>query len=1105
MSPASRNRSAPYCPSRSSPNHVTLAALDPAKRAVWFGQWGTAMDAASAVTRYLDTYLAPPNVQDAEEAESDPQLGSIITTLLDKIAQRGESGSIVDVGCGTGILLQRLLLWPTFRTLDGWLYVGIDREENLDLVQKIARKKQMGRRVKLINIDDFYKEWPCAINNPIVFCRNVLHELTIKNTATFLNHLSVNLSINDCLIVQDLMNFSEGERHNPCWHPDEFAVCVRGHGFAHVSTTPLMARSGARWFNLIAGNFAPPQPPLSLEDSEACVRDGRQRQWDVWAAIESTTAGNQRHPVVAAIDLDLQFASLTRQLRDSGAILSVDHNFERRMRSRALAGAIHSFVEAGQLERTTVAETVRLRERGEQLNRLEEFLRSETRLAVVRGGGGSGKTTLVVHLLAARAYEKVPVIIDARRGTDLWSFVEQLFSQVGLRLRADILSILSTLTWTNVEPRLRAFANRFASQLIVFVDNFDALLDSNGAIENEDVAQVLSVLVGVQGAKLIIAQRTFLVSPRLQEEAQVRQLPLVELGRYATDQTVVNVLDDYFNRAAAGLPDYPPRLLRAIDRYPLAAMLAGEILHKAGKRVLLDDRFFLELEQRMRHDLWKRLVDRESMDAVLVASELRVAVPRRMMLEKLVPSSSVESALGSGALYMVNDMRWPESLVALMAVFCRRHVEGDFAQTETNRQENAVSCNHSLISELYFSIYKQHDDDPKWIRESYFHRMLSGDADAVNTLGHYYLKELVASADYCFLKKHDYSAALHLYNAAINMGEKGEDVQMHRASSLIRVGQRKDGDVEFDRLVEHYPKNVGIRTSFVDALLFVRDYGKAIEKLKELNLDPENNDWIAGQWGRAWVGLNQYAKAKQMFRKQISLKSLPDAESYLSVARCLQYQGAVEDAIKILKSAKEKFFPRDDRFSIAIGANLERLREDQSALDMLVPIFNARPDYTSAVSPIVKIVARRGDIAEARRYYERAKKKAYSLSDQRLLFMEIEILKGEGRADDALMLLRRQPQGDVHVFGMMEECWYHHARDEIDPTRRREIARQALAEPLPENFSSNMPVVINRARLAALAGDRNMFDNLLEKVLYSRTAGFEAENLQELWGHHNPG
>lgn len=1060
--------------------------------------------AEDAVRRYVDSYLAPPLVQDAVEADLDPQLSSIMTTLLDNISFGGKTGTIVDIGCGTGILLQRLLLWPHFSTLGGWFYVGVDRESNLDRVQKIARDNRISRRAELMDLDSFYRNWPSIEGAQIIFCRNVLHELTIAQTASLLHHVSIHSRNNDVLVVQDLMNFTQGERYNACWNPDNFESCVRTHGFAHVSTTPLMTRSGARWFNLIAENFAPPQPPLSLEDSQACVREARQRQWNVWAAIESTSAGVRRAPIVDAMDLDLQFASLTRQLRDSGVTIALDDEFERRMRGRALGGAIHAFVEAGELIRTPVAETVRMRERGEQLNILEQFLRSETRLAVVRGGVGSGKTTLVFHVLSTRAYEKVPAIIDGNRATDLWSFIEQLFSCVGLRLATDILSILGTLTWANLEPSLRAFANKFATRLIIFIDNFDALLDTNGVIENQDVAQALSVLVGVQGAKLIIAQRSGLVSPRLQRDAQVRQLPLVELGRYATDQTVINVLDDYFNRSAAGLADYPLRLLRAIDRYPLAAMLAGEILHKEGKDVLLDDRFLLELEQRMRRDLWKRLVDRESTEAVRVTSELRIPVPRRIMLDNLVPSRSVESALASGALYTVRDTRWPDSLVALMGIFRLRHVEEENTYRRENVEDNSVSIDHQHISDLYFIIYKQYDDDPKWIRESYFHRMICAYPESFKTLGHYYMRELVASAEYCYFKKRDYVAALQLYNAALKEGESTEHVQMHRASSLIRVGQKEVGSIEFSNLIRTYPNNLGIQTSFVDALLFVHDYKTAIETLETLRLDPENNDWIAGQWGRALLGINEYLRAERMFRKQISLNSLPSAESFLNLARCLQYQGAVEDAIKILVKAKENFYSNDDRFSVAIGANLERLRKDQPALDILLPIFNARPDHTLAASPIVKIYARKGDIVTARRIYERAKKHANSLWDQTLLFMNIEILKGEGRASDALSLLRNQPPNDLHIFGMMEECWYHYARDETDPQRRREIAREAISEPVPLDFSANMPLMINRGRLAALAGDRATFDIVLEKILYSRTAGFEADNLQDLWDNYNP-
>ena len=198
--------------------------------------------------------------------------------------------------------------------------------------------------------------------------------------------------------------------------------------------------------------------------------------------------------LVDIIDLDLQLTALTRQLRNEGAFdASLGSEIERRVRHSEITDRINKFVQAGLIDRRSIVERVRFRERGDLLNALELFLRSPHSLIGVAGGAGIGKTTLIEHLLANRAYEKSSIVLDGGKIGDPFSFLEQFFAQVGLRLEPEILSVLNNLNWPILETSLRQFANRFSSRIILVIDNFHELLDSNGDIDNDDIETALKI------------------------------------------------------------------------------------------------------------------------------------------------------------------------------------------------------------------------------------------------------------------------------------------------------------------------------------------------------------------------------------------------------------------------------------------------------------------------------------------------------------------------------------------------------------------------------------------------------------------------------------
>jgi tetratricopeptide (TPR) repeat protein len=632
-------------------------------------------------------------------------------------------------------------------------------------------------------------------------------------------------------------------------------------------------------------------------------------------------------------------------------------------------------------------------------------------------------------------------MIDGRVSRGFWPFLEQLFAQLGLRLAVDVLSVLGNINFEKLRPPIGQFLNQFVGRIVIVVDNFDDLLDSNGVIFDRDLDQLLAFVLSKETAKLILSSKADYVPRALQETGTTGLMTKVRMGRYGTDQTVINVLDDHFNRGKAKLDEYPEKLIQAIDRHPLVAALAAQILGRSGPSILFNEQFISELRQQLRSELFRRLIDDQSLPAVELSSKLRTAVPISM-LEHLVSSDSIHRARTGELLYSVPDRRWQE-LIASLGLFRRQSVEEMRLGSLSVDLETEEKSDHTRIADAYYRIFRA-DDDPKWIRESYFHRMLSGSVKRSNLphfVGTYYVPELISSAHYCF-RKADYLTALELFEAAKSLSEMDETSKMWYASCLIRGGKPSEGETEYKSLVAQYPSNIGIRTSHVDALLSIHDEQAAIDTLQKYELQPDRSDWIAQEWGRAHLGLHHYKEAIDIFSNLVSHGGgNPYAFTYL--ARALRQFGDLVGAIEVLRRAT-KIYPENVSILTSLGIDLEQARLDEEALEILLPLFERASQNTRAALAIVRLRLREGNIREAERVVAQAKADLPSSMRPFLISAEAEVLIAQGRPGSAIDFLRPETAQDEHLIGLFLESFIQVITKSSEPEVRDRAIKEAL-------------------------------------------------------------
>lgn len=642
---------------------------------------------------FLSRFGGNAEVQSSHDADIDSQLKTVATLLSVRLdAQR--VGSIIDLGCGNGILLRRLSELAAFTENKEIIYVAVDEPKSLTAVQDLARELRLHRRLEPIPLTEFYQQWPAAEQAPrplTIFCRNVLHELNIGDTAKLLSAVYGGITEPDLFIIQDFQVFPQSEHRNACWDIECLISTCREIGF-DSSVTEEPTKSGNRWFNLVLKKSASSKSRSAKES----VFHGRLKQWEKWQGlgILTTTDEKLRGAQIAKLDFELQFAALTFQLRQypGSRVSALEPAQEKIILHKTFSRLVAKFIAAEKIEKREINEVVRhFRGFGPQLNVLEEFLRSPGRFASIIGGRGTGKSTIARHLLSMRSHHRTGVFVELQEHPSAWSLIEKIFSSVGLRLPIELLSGLDSIRLADIETDLRGFFNRFAKALLIYVDDLDRAIDWSGKFADKEVERVFELLMGCEGAKLIVGHRPVPISTFVFPASEPGKQFVARVGRFGDDASIINILDDYVDRASLNVGDYPPRLIAAIDRHPALAELAGRYIQKAGWRVL-DDKFLRLLELNMRSHLWRRMIgptERPAMDAF---SHLRIATPK-FFLEQFSSGESVATALDSGLLYEIPDHRW-RTLVDGINVLRLRRLSDDgehlYSSDATNRKSKRL-------------------------------------------------------------------------------------------------------------------------------------------------------------------------------------------------------------------------------------------------------------------------------------------------------------------------------------------------------------------------------------------------------------------------------
>lgn len=1057
----------------------------------------------------LAAYGQAEPIQEPQEAQTDNQIKSL-TLAIEELLRKNPQGTVLDIGCGKGVLLSKLALLHSFQVNPKWHYLGADYSRQHDSVLQLAASLRLHRRCDVIDIDLLYESWTQSLDTPLpllVFVRNVLHELKIPDTARLLHLLSERLHPEDTLLVQDLLVFPKSERGNVCWDSSCLTIVFEQLGF-DTSLVVEPSRSGAQWFSAKIAKRVDAKS-LTVEDVHSIVANGRLAQLEKWRSADRLTLDHpdSREGKVAVLDFDLQKAALYQQLDDCG-ILSAAQRMEKPSPdpSNAMQLALSSY-DPSILDRDKVRlpSIDNFRDRANSQDALEHFLSSDEAIVVIQGGSSCGKSVLVSHVLSRRARSRSIVPIDCETAFDIWPMLEQYLLAIGCRSSLEILSRERILPFEALRDSISTLVRSISRKTIVVFDHFEKLVDPNGQVVDAEVCQFLTLLASADGAKVVITTRKEPLLHFLPESVRVNtEQPPV--GRFPVGPHVENLLDDYVDRAAIGIEHYPSSLLDAIDRFPYLTTLAGKLIAEAGVAVAEDPEIHEIIKSFLYDELVKRIVTPEARPALQLACLLRIPAPRDLF-EGIAGVLATNAAVETGLLFSIPD-RYREDLLTCASVL--RAPDTEFVTLDDDTDVGAkLEEKHAEIAKWYEIISKDAEGDPRWIREAHYHTLASGSSTDLTRFGSLYKAELFWAARTWFRRYRNYEYALEALLAAEKMGLRTYEARMLTAACLVRVGHRDHGEFCYRELISDFPNQEGVKTSFIDSLLRIGEYADAFQALEEFGLSMYGpNPWVVGQYGRAYLGLHNYTKAAEAFQIQLKKYAKPPAIIYVRLTQSYFRSG---ERVKAQATVSEGLGTHRDNpaLNTLFCANLLRsgssldLKEAEKKLNELADEY---PRNGYIIQKLVTASAMLGDVSPA---IARLNRIHWRVEPSHLEKpVRIAVLLAQRQFRPALEVVDSLSTKDEYGQAIMRKVFLSWARAEQTDEARRRIAERGIEREVPLSCQNNVPILTMYAQLACIAGDSERFDQMLNRIreLNQQAAEYisSSENLFDVWEDFEP-
>ena len=210
-----------------------------------------------------------------------------------------------------------------------------------------------------------------------------------------------------------------------------------------------------------------------------------------------------------------------------------------------------------------------------------------------------------------------------------------------------------------------------------------------------------------------------------------------------------------------------------------------------------------------------------------------------------------------------------------------------------------------------------------------------------------------------------------------------------------------------------------MRTSYVDSLLFKREFQAALSALEGFKFSVSDDEWVAHEFGRAYLGLHRYKDAVSAFETQMALK--PEPIVFHMLARAYHRTGDKNNVLRVLRAGRN-WYPEDKQLKIDYAAQLVRLGQEadrREAEEILNDLQVSFPSDGRVLQQLCKLLCGEGRIDEA----ERAVRGQVIYPERYRIPISVEISIGRRRFEEALSALQDSTTDDEHLIGLTRKVY----------------------------------------------------------------------------------
>lgn len=595
--------------------------------------------------------------------------------------------------------------------------------------------------------------------------------------------------------------------------------------------------------------------------------------------------------------------------------------------------------------------------RGTPLQLFDQFLCNEGfRILQVCGSQLIGKTTLIWRALSKLNHDRLPIKIRITEGISILSIFEQLVLGLGCSRFMD--SQLLSQEEIDKQQLFKIFESRdllqqIAEKVVLVFDIMQSVCNFENRIENKDVEQFLVLWSSYTNAKIILETISEIQNIENPEE-NVMFVGLTkfkstdnEYGEYTYSVHMLQELVPMQYRLKdRGIGGFPEKLVKDIDNHPyLTYITAKMITNNTNRDCLMDGKFIQLLESNIMSEIVKKFKisdkELELMNILLIDGEY-FAEEFLVKLEQY--KVEIESLIKKGILFQEAGKEYRLTNIILVA-----QNKAEYFDLSEDKSMEIQQHLYDIYSELAVT-----KSNPSFLRKKLYYAYIVGKQKEVTS---YALDQAHELAEKMF-SEHKYELAFEYYNQIEKYTSLSNKALMRKASALIRSGNIESGSELFEELISSNKNWIGLKNSYVDALLYLKSKEQSERAVDILESIPESHRkayWYE-QLGRANRILLNISGVFEAYDQYIALES--DMEK--AVRRILEVINFAEDMCEnsriegYLKILENTPYINYVEAETELGSYYFKQGNCRKAMDYLVKAYNRRPKNQYCILPLVK-------------------------------------------------------------------------------------------------------------------------------------------------------